>query len=187
VLGDLTASGAGPSAMRAALQFPDRPKPPLLDESGGSAGDGLPHSSGTLLGRFTPEEPAAEGAKEKSNFGGEREIGGHADENAEHQPSDRTDPDCGSGTQGAHPIDHAPAFHAERGFPSKAAIRRPPLRAARHRLRREGRPYSGKVPVWGSASGISVRRRDGRTIARSMVDVIAIIVRRSGATSSKPC
>ena len=26
VLGDLTASGAGPSAIRAALQFPDRPK-----------------------------------------------------------------------------------------------------------------------------------------------------------------
>ena len=122
MLGDLTASGAGPSAMRAALQFPDRPKPPPLDESGGSAGDGLPHSSGTLLGRFTPEEPAAEGAKEKSNFGGEREIGGHADENAEHQPSDRTDPDCGSGTQGAHPIDHAPAFHAERGFRPKERL-----------------------------------------------------------------
>jgi hypothetical protein len=28
------------------------------------------------------EEPAAEGAKEKSNFRGEREIGGHAAENA---------------------------------------------------------------------------------------------------------
>jgi hypothetical protein len=29
------------------------------------------------------EEPAAERAKEKSNFRGEREIRGHADENAE--------------------------------------------------------------------------------------------------------
>jgi hypothetical protein len=72
--------------------------------------DGLAHGSGTLLGRFMTEEPAAERAKEKSNFRGEREIGGHADENAEHQPSDRADADCGSGTQGAHPTDHAPAF-----------------------------------------------------------------------------
>ena len=93
-----------------------------LDESGGPAGDGLAHGSVTALGRFTTEEPAAEGAKEKSNFGGEREIGGHADENAEHQPSDRADPDCGSGTQGAHPIDHAPAFHAGRCFSSKGGI-----------------------------------------------------------------
>jgi hypothetical protein len=58
------------------------------------------------------EEPAAERAKEKSNFRGEREIRGHANENAEHQPGDRADPDCGSGTQSAHPTDHAPAFHA---------------------------------------------------------------------------
>jgi hypothetical protein len=75
------------------------------------------------LGRFTTEEPAAEGAKEKSNFGGEREIGGHADENAKHQPSDGADPDCSSGTQGAHPIDHAPAFHAEGHFSSTAGAR----------------------------------------------------------------
>jgi hypothetical protein len=84
--------------------------------------DGLAHGSGTLLGRFMTEEPAAERAKEKSNFRGEREIRGHADENAEHQPSDRADPDCGSGTQGAHPTDHAPAFHAGRCFSSKAGI-----------------------------------------------------------------
>jgi hypothetical protein len=68
------------------------------------------------------EEPAAERAKEKSNFRGEREIRGHADENAEHQPSYRADPDCGSGTQGAHPTDHAPAFHAGRCFSSKAGF-----------------------------------------------------------------
>ena len=49
-------------------------------------------------------EPAAEGANEKSNFGCEREVGGQADEDAERQASDRADPDCGSGTQGAHPI-----------------------------------------------------------------------------------
>jgi hypothetical protein len=81
-----------------------------LDEKQWFSREGVPHRSGTLLGGFTTEEPAAEGAKEKSNFRGEREIGGHADENAEHQPSDRADPDCGSGTQGLHPIDHAPGF-----------------------------------------------------------------------------
>jgi hypothetical protein len=89
-----------------------------LDEKRYSAGDGLPHGSGMLLGRFTTEEPAAERAKEKSDFGGEREIGAHAYENAEHQPSDRADPDCGCGTQVAHPIDHASAFHAECCFSS---------------------------------------------------------------------
>ena len=94
----------------------------LWTKSSGSARDGLAFDPRTLLGRFTTEEPAAEGAKEKSNFGGEREIGGHADENAEHQPSDRADPDCGSGTQGAHPTDHAPAFRAGRCFSSKAGI-----------------------------------------------------------------
>jgi hypothetical protein len=62
------------------------------------------------------EEPAAEGAKDKSNFGREREVGGHADEDAEHEASDRADPDCGSGTQGAHPID------PRHGFPCEAPL-----------------------------------------------------------------
>jgi hypothetical protein len=93
-----------------------------LDEKRCSAGDGLPYGSGTFLGRFTTEEPAAQGAKEESDFGGEREIGGHADENAEHQPSDRADPDCGSGTQVAHPIGRASAFHAECCFSVQSGL-----------------------------------------------------------------
>jgi hypothetical protein len=33
------------------------------------------------------KEPATEGANEKSNFGREREVGGHADEDAEPNPA----------------------------------------------------------------------------------------------------
>ena len=75
-----------------------------------------------MLGRFPMEEPAAECAKDKSNFGRELEVGGHADEDAEHEADDRADPDCGSGTQGAHPIGPATAFPWKRRFSSKAAI-----------------------------------------------------------------
>ena len=45
------------------------------------------------------KEPATEGTNEKSNFGREREVGGHADGHAEREPNDRADPDYGSGTQ----------------------------------------------------------------------------------------
>lgn len=50
------------------------------------------------------EEPAGEGAEDDSDLGRERKVRRHADEDAECEPGDQPDPDCGSGAHGAHPI-----------------------------------------------------------------------------------
>ncbi len=59
-------------------------------------------------------EPSGKDSKEKSHLGRKGEVGSRADENAEREPDDCADPDCGSSAQGIHPIHAAHAFHAKR-------------------------------------------------------------------------
>jgi Trypsin len=67
-------------------------------------------------------EPSSEHAEEKSYLGRKRDVGGHADENAEREPDDCADPDCGSDAHEIHPIHAAPGEGDHcREMPSTAA------------------------------------------------------------------
>jgi hypothetical protein len=59
-------------------------------------------------------KPSSEGAQEKAALWGERETGGHADENAEPESEGSTNPDCRCGTQRVNPIHRAIAFESPR-------------------------------------------------------------------------
>jgi hypothetical protein len=45
------------------------------------------------LGRLAPEEPGGEYPDDKSHLGRKGQVGGHADEDAERDPDDRSDTD----------------------------------------------------------------------------------------------
>ena len=64
------------------------------------------------------EEPAAECAKDKSNFGRELEVGGHADEDAEHEAATAPIPI-------AAPVLKARPYRPRHGFPMRSAASRP--------------------------------------------------------------
>jgi hypothetical protein len=107
------------------------------------------------------EEPAAECAKDKSNFGRELEVGGHADEDAEHEADDRADPDCGSGTQGAHPIGPATAFPCEALLLVQSGYLTRGLRAAQRAALTRATPLSARHLPWLAVGYAEVRLLNG--------------------------
>jgi hypothetical protein len=68
------------------------------------AGDVVYSRSPGHLRAAAAQKPTDQGTEHQTSLGGEGNLGGHADDDAEGQPDYRTDSDCGSDRQATHVI-----------------------------------------------------------------------------------